>query len=229
MKNIIQLKNVKKTYVLDKTEVPVLHNIDLEIGSGEMIAIIGPSGSGKSTLMNIIGLLDRPTSGEYFLEGEKLTLNMSDAKLAQIRATKIGFVFQSFNLLPKQTALDNVLLPTFYVKQTAKTKTNALDLLVKVGLGHRINHKPTEMSGGEKQRIAIARALVNNPDVILADEPTGNLDSKSGLAIMEILKKLNAEGKTILIITHDERIANQCQRTIRIFDGEIIEGESNEK
>ena len=206
-----------------------MHNIDLEIRSGEMIAIIGPSGSGKSTLMNIIGLLDRPTSGEYFLEGEKLTLNMSDAKLAQIRATKIGFVFQSFNLLPKQTALDNVLLPTHYVKQSVKTRENALELLNKVGLGHRINHKPTEMSGGEKQRIAIARALVNNPDVILADEPTGNLDSKSGLAIMEILKKLNSEGKTILIITHDERIANQCQRTIRIFDGKIVEEGSNEK
>lgn len=227
MKNIIQLKNIKKTYKLNKLEVPVLHKINVQIDSGEMIALIGPSGSGKSTLMNILGLLDRPTSGEYYLEGEQLTLSMSDSKLAKIRANKIGFVFQSFNLLAKQTALENVLLPATYIKQTGDTKKIALELLKKVGLDHRIHHKPTEMSGGEKQRIAIARALINNPDIILADEPTGNLDSKSGHQIMEILKKLNEEGKTILIITHDEKIANQCQKTIRIFDGDIIEGDSN--
>ena len=227
MKNIIELKNIKKTYCLKKLEVPVLHQINLEIKEGEMIALIGPSGSGKSTLMNIIGLLDRPTSGEYLLEGEPLTLSMSDAKLAHIRASKIGFVFQSFNLLPKKTALDNVLLPTSYVKQTEKARTNAISLLKKVGLDHRMKHKPTEMSGGEKQRIAIARALINNPDLILADEPTGNLDSKSGRQIIDLLKKLNEEGKTVLIITHDEKIANQCQRIIRIFDGEVTEGDSN--
>lgn len=229
MKQIIQLKNINKTYLLNKLKVPVLHNINLEIAKGEMIAIVGPSGSGKSTLMNIIGLLDRPTSGDYLLEGEKLTLNMSDAKLANIRANKIGFVFQSFNLLPKQTALENVMLPTAYVKSTTSKKNSAIEILKKVGLDHRMYHKPTEMSGGEKQRIAIARALINNPDVILADEPTGNLDSKSGHQIIDILKKLNAEGKTVLIITHDERIANQCQKTIRLFDGEIVEGEKNDK
>lgn len=228
MNNIIELKSINKTYKLKKLEVPVLHAIDLEIKQGEMVAIVGPSGSGKSTLMNILGLLDRPTSGLYFLDGEQLTLNMSDRKLAKIRASKIGFVFQSFNLLPKQSALENVLLPTSYLKQNRATKTKALDLLKKVALDHRTNHKPTEMSGGEKQRIAIARALINNPDVILADEPTGNLDSKSGKQIMEILKQLNSEGKTILIITHDEKIAAQCHRTIRLFDGSIAEGDEGE-
>ncbi len=228
MNNIIQLNSIKKTYKLKKLEVPVLHGIDFIVQPGEMVAIVGPSGSGKSTLMNIIGLLDRPTEGEYLLDGELLTLNMSDRKLAKIRAEKIGFIFQSFNLLPKQTALENVMLPASYIKQDGTTKKTALELLKKVGLDHRVNHKPTEMSGGEKQRIAIARALINNPDVILADEPTGNLDSKSGRQIMEILKKLNDEGKTILIITHDEKIANQCQKTIHIFDGEVVEGEKND-
>ncbi len=228
MDNIIELNNLSKIYLLKSLEVPVLFNIDLKVKKGEMIAIVGPSGSGKSTLMNIIGLLDRPTSGEYLLEGEKLTLNMSDRKLAKIRASKIGFIFQSFNLLPKQTALANVLLPTSYMKNSTPSKKKALELLKKVGLDHRIDHKPTEMSGGEKQRIAIARALINNPEIILADEPTGNLDSKSGQQIMDILKSLNQEGKTILIITHDNKIAEQCQRIIRILDGKI-EGGSDDQ
>lgn len=227
MKHIIELKNISKTYQLNKLAIPVLHDVNLEITKGEMLAIVGPSGSGKSTLMNILGLLDRPTSGEYRLEDELINLNMPDHKLAKIRASKIGFVFQSFNLLPKQTALNNVLLPTTYAKNP-HSKSLALDLLKKVGLDHRIYHKPTEMSGGEKQRIAIARALINNPEVILADEPTGNLDSKSGRQIMDILKQLNDEGRTILIITHDEKIATQCQKTIRLFDGRVKEGELND-
>lgn len=229
MENIIQLKNIEKSYKLKKLAVPVLFEINLDINRGDMIAIVGPSGSGKSTLMNIIGLLDRPTKGEYFLEGEKLTLNMSDRKLAKIRAGKIGFVFQSFNLLPKQTTLENVLLPTAYAKRAPTAKKYALDLIEKVGLSHRTYHKPTEMSGGEKQRIAIARALINHPEIILADEPTGNLDSKSGIQILEILNKLNQEGKTILIITHNEKIAHQCQKIIRLFDGRIVEGVQDDK
>jgi len=227
MKNIIELKNLAKTYQLKNLEVPVLHDINLEIKSGEMIAIIGPSGSGKSTLMNIIGLLDRPTSGEFKLKGETITLNMPDKKLAGIRAKTIGFIFQSFNLLPKQSSLANVLLPTAYLKQK-NANNKALELLKKVGLSHRLNHKPTEMSGGEKQRIAIARALINDPEIILADEPTGNLDSKSGQQIIDILKDLNKEGKTIIIITHDEKIAKQCMRTIRLFDGKIS-GDNNDQ
>lgn len=225
MENIIELKNVSKIYQLKNLEVPVLHQINVEIKHGEMIAIVGPSGSGKSTLMNIIGLLDRPTKGEYRLKGENITLNLPDKKLAKIRACTIGFIFQSFNLLPKQSSLANVLLPTSYLKQKNSAAT-ALSLLKKVGLEHRLNHKPTEMSGGEKQRIAIARALVNDPELILADEPTGNLDSKSGQQIMEILKTLNSEGKTILIITHDEKIAKQCGRTIHLFDGKISGGDN---
>lgn len=226
MKNIIELKKVDKTYLLNRLEVPVLHDINLKIASGELIALVGPSGSGKSTLMNIIGLLDRPSSGDYFLEEEKITLNMPDQKLAKIRAGKIGFIFQSFNLLPKETALENVLLPANYKKQQSNARTRAMELLKKVGLEHRINHRPPEISGGEKQRIAIARALINDPEIILADEPTGNLDSKSGHQIIDILKQLNAEGKTIIIITHDERIADKCKKTIRIFDGRITGGEN---
>ena len=229
MENIIELKEVSKNYRLKNLDVPVLHDINLQVAAGEMIAIVGPSGSGKSTLMNIVGLLDRPTSGEFILKGEKITLNMPDKKLAKIRAKTIGFVFQSFNLLPKQDALDNVLLPASYLKSRGiSPKKNATELLKKVGLEHRISHRPTEMSGGEKQRIAIARALINNPEIILADEPTGNLDSKSGQQVIDILKSLNDEGKTVLVITHDERIAGQCGRTIRLFDGKIV-GEKNDK
>lgn len=224
MQNIIELKKVNKTYRLNKLEVPVLHDIDLQISSGDMVAIVGPSGSGKSTLMNIIGLLDRPSSGEFWLKGEKITLNMPDKKLAVIRAKTIGFVFQSFNLLPKQNAINNVMLPASYIKKRGSSpKKQAEALLKKVGLEHRLAHRPTEMSGGEKQRIAIARALINNPEIILADEPTGNLDSKSGQQVIDILKTLHQEGKTVLIITHDEKVASQCQRTIRLFDGKVVE------
>jgi len=225
MKNIIEFKKISKTYQLKNLKVPVLHDIDMQIEPGEMVALIGPSGSGKSTIMNIIGLLDRPTSGKYYLQGEEITLDMPDKKLAVTRARTIGFVFQSFNLLSKQNALSNVSLPTSYSSTSEKaSRISASSLLKKVGLEHRIYHKPTEMSGGEKQRVAIARALVNNPDIILADEPTGNLDSFSGQQIMDILIKLNKEGKTILIITHDEKLAKQCKRTIHLFDGRIKEG-----
>lgn len=227
MEKIIELKNITKAYKLKNIDVPVLHDVNMIIEKGEMVAIVGPSGSGKSTLMNIIGLLDRPTHGEYLLEGEKINLNMSDKILANIRAGKIGFIFQSFNLLPKQDAISNVLVPTAYIKNKKEIRKKALDLLNKVGLSHRTKHKPTEMSGGEKQRIAIARALINNPEIILADEPTGNLDSKSGQQIIDILKSLNSEGKTILIITHDDRIASQCQRIVRIFDGKIERGKND--
>ena len=229
MDNIIELKNISKSYRLKNMEVKVLRDINLGIKKGEMVAIVGPSGSGKSTIMNIVGLLDRPTAGQYFLQGEEIKLDMPDKKLAKIRAKTIGFVFQSFNLLPKQDALSNVVLPTSYIKSSSKSaKKSALSLLKKVGLDHRVFHKPTEMSGGEKQRIAIARALVNDPELILADEPTGNLDSKSGQQIIEILKQLNSEGRTVMIITHDDKIAKQCNRTIKLFDGRIL-GENSEK
>lgn len=224
--NIIELENVSKTYKTGNIEVPALKNIDLSIEKGDLIAIVGPSGSGKSTLMNIIGLLDRPTGGVYKIDNDPLTLSMSDNKLSSLRAEKIGFIFQSFELLPKLTALKNVLLPLAYAKQNkARRRENALKILEKVGLGKRLHHKPTELSGGEKQRVAIARALLNDPDIILADEPTGNLDSKSGSQIMEILQNLNKEGKTILVITHDEKIAAICHRKIYLFDGEITKGE----
>lgn len=225
---IIELQNLNKLYYAGKVEVPALCDINLTIESGEMIAVTGPSGSGKSTLMNIIGLLDRPTEGAYKLDNELISLNMSDRKLARLRALKIGFVFQTFNLLPRITAFENVLLPTIYNKAGSNhRRQRAHDLLIKVGLEKRLRHKPSELSGGEKQRVAIARALVNNPDIILADEPTGNLDSKSGAEVIDILQNLNKEGKTIIIITHDDKIAARCQRRIRLFDGRIMEGDND--
>lgn len=223
---IIKFSNIEKIYQLKGLEIKVLSNINLEIKKGDLIAIVGPSGSGKSTLMNIIGLLDRPTKGDYLLENEKITLNMSDKKLAKIRAEKIGFVFQSFNLLPKETAFGNVMMPSIYDSQNNAAK-RARRLLREVGLEERCDHKPNELSGGENQRVAIARSLINDPEIILADEPTGNLDSKSGKQVIEILKKLNKEGKTIIIITHDEKIAEGCPRIIRLFDGKIQGGEKS--
>lgn len=224
MEKIIKLQNVSKVYKSGKLEVPALSNIDLDINKGEMIAITGPSGSGKSTLMNIIGLLDRPTSGEYFLNDTQIKLSMADRKQAILRSKNLGFVFQSFNLLPKLTAFENVLLPSYYSKQFSKkeSKERALGILDQVGLSKRVKHKPTEMSGGEKQRVAIARALMNDPEIILADEPTGNLDSKSGLAIIDILKKLReAEDRTVIVITHDPGITQECQRSVSLLDGRI--------
>ena len=200
-------------------EVRALNDITLDIYKGELAAIMGPSGSGKSTLMNILGCLDRPTGGIYKLGGE-LVSEMNDSQLADVRNRKIGFVFQSFNLLPRSTALENVLLPTLYSKNKANAKQRAKDALEMVGLGARINHKPKEMSGGQQQRVAIARALINDPEIIMADEPTGNLDSKSGKEIMELLIRLNKEqGKTIILVTHDPKIGKQVPRVISVFDG----------
>jgi len=219
----IELKEIVKTYSKGKLAVPVLQGIDLSIDEGELVAIMGPSGSGKSTLMNIIGLLDRPTSGELMIAGKRIELTMSDRMLATLRAEKIGFVFQTFNLLPKLSALSNVLVPTAYSgKVKAKRYSRARELLEKVGLGNRVKHRPTELSGGENQRVAIARALINDPDIILADEPTGNLDSKSGAGIINVLSDLNKEGKTVAIITHDEKIAENSKRIIEIFDGRLV-------
>lgn len=221
--NAIELKDIAKTYATGKLVVPVLKGIDLSIDEGEMVSIMGPSGSGKSTLMNIIGLLDRPTSGELMIAEKQITLNMSDKMLATLRSEKIGFVFQTFNLLPKLTAVSNVLVPTAYSsKVKSKRNERARELLERVGLGKRGKHRPTELSGGENQRVAIARALINDPDIILADEPTGNLDSKSGEGIIKLLDDLNSEGKTVIIITHDEKIAKKSKRVIEIFDGSIV-------
>lgn len=224
MKNIIELKNISKTYESGKLKVPALSNINLDVRKGEMMAITGPSGSGKSTLMNIIGLLDRPTSGKFFLEGEEIELTMRDKKLARLRSENIGFVFQSFNLLPRITALENVMLPSMYDKDGKKgAKSRAINILKQVGLEKRMTHRPTEISGGEKQRVAIARALMNEPDILLADEPTGNLDSKSGKEIIKILKNLREDlGKTVIVITHDESIRAECQRSVKMLDGRII-------
>ncbi len=220
--NSIELKSIEKIYRAGRLTVTALHELDLAIKKGELLAIMGPSGSGKSTLMNIIGLLDRPTTGEVIIDGQPVKLTMSDNELAKLRGQRIGFVFQSFQLLPRMSALANVLVPTQYQPVSrAEAKTKALKLLKAVGLADRAYHQPSELSGGEKQRVAIARALVNNPDIILADEPTGNLDSKTGREILDLLKQLNKEGKTVVVITHDPKIAKECHRTIQLFDGRI--------
>lgn len=221
--NIISLNNVSKVYSSKYLSVTALHDIDLNIEKGSMIAIMGPSGSGKSTLMNVLGLLDRPSSGEMVIDNETINLDMPDRKIAAIRSDKIGFVFQSFNLLPKLSALENVLMPLQYVANKPKDATKkAQELLASVGLGERVKHIPNQLSGGEKQRVAIARALINNPNIILADEPTGNLDTKSGEDVLNILKELNKQGRTIIIVTHDNYIAELCQQTVRLLDGHLI-------
>ena len=216
---VIHTEHIKKYYIMGDVEVRALNDITLDIYEGELAAIMGPSGSGKSTLMNILGCLDRPTDGIYKLGGE-LVSDMNDSQLADVRNRKIGFVFQSFNLLPRLSALENVMLPTLYSKNKANAKQRAIDALELVGLGSRVNHKPKEMSGGQQQRVAIARALINDPEIIMADEPTGNLDSKSGKEIMELLIRLNKEqGKTIILVTHDPKIGKQVPRVISVFDG----------
>lgn len=221
--SLIQLENVSKIYQSGKLMTPALHGISLEIKRGEMVAIMGPSGSGKSTLMNMLGLLDRPSDGRLSIDGTIIDLSMSDKHLAQLRGKKIGFVFQSFNLLPRLSALANVLVPAAYQKENRATlRERGLRLLKGVGLTERAHHKPNELSGGEKQRVAIARALINDPEIILADEPTGNLDSKTGQGIIDLLVKLHKDGKTIVIITHDTKVGEACHRTIRIQDGEIL-------
>jgi len=217
---MIELDKVTKVYHMGRVEVNALRGVSLSINTGEMVAIIGASGSGKSTMLNVIGCLDKPTSGSYFFEGVDVS-QLNDNQLAEVRNKKIGFVFQDFNLLPRATALANVELPLLY-SGVRRRHQRAIEALGQVGLGKRANHKPTEMSGGEQQRVAIARALVNNPAVILADEPTGELDTQSSAEIMSIFHQLHQDGKTIVLITHETDIAAQAQRTVRLCDGELV-------
>jgi putative ABC transport system ATP-binding protein len=217
---MIELIGITKTYRMGKVEVPALKGIDLTIHDGELIAIIGASGSGKSTLMNIIGCLDKPTSGRYLLEGTEVG-RLNDNRLAELRNKKIGFVFQQYNLLPRINALANVELPLIYAGILQKHK-RAREALEKVGLAQRMNHKPTEMSGGEQQRVAIARALINEPSLILADEPTGNLDTVASAEIMAIFHRLHVGGMTVVLVTHEADIAQQAHRIIRVMDGKIV-------
>jgi len=225
---LIQITNVEKVYKMGNSNYKAIENVNLKIAKGEYVAIVGPSGAGKSTLMNIIGCLDNATAGKYFLDGEDT--KCSDNKLAEIRNKKIGFIFQNYNLLAKLSILDNVTLPLLYLGYTNKVAIEkAKTQLEKVGLGTHIKHKPTELSGGQMQRVAIARALVTDPQIILADEPTGALDSKSGEEVLKMLKKLNNEGNTIVIITHDRDIASHAKRMITVRDGHITSDEMNSK
>jgi putative ABC transport system ATP-binding protein len=220
-KKIIELKNVRKTYQMGEVQVHALRGVDSEIYEGEFVAIMGPSGSGKSTLMNMVGCLDTPSEGHVYLEGRDIA-EMTEDELARARGKKIGFIFQKFNLIPYATAWENVELPAIFQSVCcAEREKEAKKYLSKVGLGKRANHLPSELSGGEQQRVAIARSLMTNPAVILADEPTGNLDSKTGAEIMDLLVELNEEGKTIVMVTHDAKTAKRAGRTIRILDGKI--------
>lgn len=221
---LIRVQDLHKNYGSGEALTSVLHGIEFEIKKGEFVSIMGPSGSGKSTLMHIMGLLDSPTTGRYFLNEKNIT-DLDDDSLAKLRNQEIGFVFQSFNLLPRTTVLENVKLPLIYSDKKIDHDKRAKEVLESVGLGHRLNYYTNQISGGEKQRVAIARALVNNPSVIFADEPTGNLDSKSGTQIMEILQKLNDEGNTIILVTHETYTAEHAKRIIKIKDGEIISDE----
>ena len=223
---VIRVKDLKKVYRMGDVEVHALRGIDLEVRPGEIIAIMGPSGSGKSTLMNMIGCLDSPSDGEYYLDGQ-LVSDLVDDELAAVRNKKIGFVFQNYNLLPRANALQNVQLPLRYSDDKSSLRERSASALEKVGLGDRMNHKPKELSGGQQQRVAIARAIVNEPAIILADEPTGNLDSQSGQEIMELLLNLNARnGTTLVIVTHDPGVAAQAQRIVHLKDG-LVHREEN--
>jgi putative ABC transport system ATP-binding protein len=225
MSNVIEAHDIRKVYKMGEVEVKALRGVSFEIKRGEVVSIMGPSGSGKSTLMNTLGCLDRPTSGEYFLDGEPVA-SLNDDQLASIRNRKVGFVFQSFNLLSRQTAITNVELPLRYSGNLEGRRDRAIEALKAVGLGDRMTHRPYELSGGQQQRVAIARAIVNNPAIIMADEPTGNLDSKVGQEIMSLLLTLNKEsGTTLIIVTHDPTISEQTQRIIRLHDG-LLESSS---
>lgn len=224
---VIDIQGITKTYVNGKLSVPVLHGIDLVVNKGEFVSIMGPSGSGKSTFMNILGCLDRPTTGSYRLNGNEVA-TLSDDELAYVRNKQIGFVFQSFNLLTKLTALENVALPMIYAGVNKKMRIErATQLLQSVGLGERMDHLPSELSGGQRQRVAIARALANNPAIIMADEPTGNLDSKSTIDVMNIFRDLHDEGRTILLVTHEPDIATYASRNVVLKDGIIVEDSIN--
>jgi len=218
---LISVKDLHKDYLSDEVVTSVLHGLNFDIERGEFVSIMGPSGSGKSTLMHILGLLDHPTTGRYLLEGKDVT-HLDEEQLAKLRNKKIGFVFQAFNLLPRTTVLENVKLPLVYSENKKDPNKRAKEVLESVGLGHRLDYYTNQISGGEKQRVAIARALVNQPSVIFADEPTGNLDSKSGIQIMEILQKLNDEGNTIILVTHETYTAEHAKRVIKLKDGLIV-------
>lgn len=221
MKDIIRLADIRKSYFLGRQELPVLKGIDLLISQNEYVALMGPSGSGKSTLMNIIGCLDTPTAGQYVLNGKDVS-RMDDDELADARNNEIGFVFQQFNLLPRLTAWENVALPLIYAGVGKKEREErAREMLNKVGLAERAHHKPNELSGGQSQRVAIARALINNPSLILADEPTGNLDTKTSVEIMELFSQIQTGGNTVVLVTHEEDIANYTHRIVRIRDGVV--------
>jgi len=219
---MIDLSNITRTYRMGEVDITVLSGVSMSVQKGELIAIMGPSGSGKSTLMNILGCLDRPTSGVYRFEDREISA-LTDDELASIRNVKIGFVFQTFNLLPRFSALKNVEVPLIYSNVPAsQRRQRAIPLLKQVGLEERMHHKPTELSGGQQQRVAIARALVNHPPLLLADEPTGNLDSRSGVEILNIITDLNKQGVTVIIVTHDQNVAARCKRVIEVKDGQII-------
>ena len=218
---VIKIRNITRNFPLGNEVVKVLIGIDLDIERGEYVALMGPSGSGKSTLMNLLGCLDTPTSGTYELNGKDVS-NMSDDELAEIRNREIGFVFQTFNLLPRTTALENVALPMIYAGKSKKERTErATQVLQDVGLGDRMDHRPNQLSGGQRQRVAVGRALVNNPSIILADEPTGNLDSKTSLEIMNLFNQIHKAGNTVILVTHEEEIAENAHRIIRLRDGMI--------
>ncbi|SER05454.1 putative ABC transport system ATP-binding protein [Neolewinella agarilytica] len=229
MQPVIQIKDLTKTYIMGQTQVRALAGIDLNIDTNEYVALMGPSGSGKSTLMNLLGCLDTPTDGHYELDGKDVS-KMEDNELAQIRNEKIGFVFQTFNLLPRQTTLENVALPLVYAGVSRSVReARAREVLESVGLGDRTDHRPNELSGGQRQRVAIARALVNNPAIILADEPTGNLDTKTSIEIMEIFEEIHNNGNTVILVTHEPDIAEHAHRIVRLRDGIVESDVRNEE